>query len=150
MVIMLRRTLLTLLAAAPFASPALAAKPEIFTGLVEGVGAGGHDVVSFFTGTPTEGKAEFTTEWKGATWRFASAENLAAFQAAPEKYAPQYGGYCAYGVSQGYAVKGVPEAWTVDGGKLYLNYSLDVRDKWKADIPGYVETANSKWPKVLE
>ncbi|MFN0194537.1 MAG: YHS domain-containing (seleno)protein [Aestuariivirga sp.] len=147
---MLRRSFLALFTAMPFANAAYAAKPEIFAGLVEGVGAGGFDVVSFFTGTPAEGKAEFSTEWKGATWRFATAENLAAFQSAPEKYAPQYGGYCAYGVAQGYAVKGEPEAWSVVDGKLYLNYSLEVRDQWKADIPGFIATANTKWPKVLE
>ncbi|NJM30681.1 MAG: hypothetical protein HC855_11780 [Rhizobiales bacterium] len=147
---MLRRTFIALLAAAPMAAAAHAAKPEIFTGPVEGVGAAGYDVVSYFTGTPAEGKAEHATQWNGATWRFATAENLAAFQASPEKYAPQYGGYCAYGVSQGYAVKSEPEAWTVVDGKLYLNYSLDVREKWKADIPGYIATANTNWPKVLE
>jgi YHS domain-containing protein len=147
---MLRRTFASLLFLAPFAKLAGAAEPEVFTGLVEGFGAGGYDVVSFFSNTPTDGKDEFTSEWKGAKWRFSSAANLQAFVAAPEQYAPQYGGYCAYAVSKGYTAKGIPEAWTVHDGKLYLNYSKAVRATWAEDIPGNIAAANSNWPKVLE
>lgn len=126
------------------------ADPEIFTGLVPGVGAGGYDVVSYFSGAPKKGKKEFTTQWKGAGWRFASAENLKMFEAAPEKYAPQYGGYCAFAVAQGATAEGQPDIWTVVDGKLYLNFSQGVQKEWRSDIPGYIAAANANWPKVLE
>jgi YHS domain-containing protein len=145
-----RRTFTALIFALPFASLAQAAEPEIYTGLVDGVGAGGYDVVSYFGGTPSDGKDEFVSQWKGAKWRFASAENMKLFEASPEKYAPQYGGYCAYAVSKGYTAKGDPEAWTVHDGKLYLNYSKSVRDTWAQDIPGNITAGNANWPKVLE
>ena len=148
-----RRTLIALAALAPallMSAPAFAGKAEIFTGLVEGVGAGGYDAVSYFTGTPVEGSKEFSTNWKGAEWRFASAANRDAFTASPEKYAPQYGGYCAFALSKGALAKGEPTAWTVNEGKLYLNYSEAVRENWRTDIPGNVVKADGNWPKVLE
>ena len=148
-----RRTILALAAflpAALAAAPAFAGKAEIFTGLVDGVGAGGYDAVSFFTGTPVEGSKEFSTKWKDAEWRFANAANRDTFTASPEKYAPQYGGYCAFALSKGALAKGDPKAWTVNEGKLYLNYSEAVRENWRSDIPGNVASANGNWPKVLE
>jgi YHS domain-containing protein len=136
---------------ANFAAPmAFAAEPEIFTGLVEGTGAGGFDVVSYFSGAPSQGKAEFASTYKGAKWLFSSADNMKAFEADPAKYAPQYGGYCAYAVSKGATAKGEPEVWSVVDGKLYLNFSKDIQAKWKADIPGHIAAANANWPKVLE
>jgi hypothetical protein len=148
-----RRTLLALAAflpAALAAAPAFAGKSEIFTGLVDGVAVGGYDAVSYFSGKPLEGSKEFSTKWKNTEWRFASAANLKAFTASPEKYAPQYGGYCAFAVSKGATAKGDPMAWTVNDGKLYLNYSTAVREEWRSDIPGNVAAANGNWPKVLE
>ena len=148
-----RRSLIALAALAPavlMSLPALAGKAETFTGLVEGVGAGGYDAVSYFTGTPVEGSKEFSTNWKGAEWRFANAANRDAFTASPEKYAPQYGGYCAFALSKGALAKGDPKAWTVNDGKLYLNYSEAVRENWRSDIPGNVAAANGNWPKALE
>lgn len=126
------------------------AEPEIYTSIVDGVGAGGYDVVSYFNGTPVEGKEKFTAQWKGAGWRFSSPENQKAFEAAPEKYAPQYGGYCAYAVANGSIAEGDPEIWTVVDGKLYLNLSHSVQKLWKADIPGNIAAADANWPKVLE
>ena len=148
-----RRILLALAVFPPAAfaaAPAFAGKAEIFTGLVEGVGAGGYDAVSYFTGTPAQGSKEFSTKWKGAEWRFASAANRDAFTASPEKYAPQYGGYCAFALSKSALAKGEPTAWTVNEGKLYLNYSEAVRANWRTDIPGNVAAADGNWPKVLE
>jgi YHS domain-containing protein len=111
----------------------------------------GYDPVAYFTeGRPVEGSRQFTHQWKGATWRFASAANRDRFAQAPEKYAPQYGGYCAYGVANGYAVKIDPQAWSVVDGKLYLNYSPAVQADWKKDVPGYIRRADAHWPKVLE
>jgi YHS domain len=147
-----RRAILILSALLPAsfaAAPAFAGKSEIFTGLVEGVAVGGFDAVSYFAGAPVEGSKEFSTKWKDSEWRFASAANRDAFTAAPEKYAPQYGGYCAFALSKGALAKGEPTAWTVNEGKLYLNYSEAVRENWRSDIPGNVAAANGKWPNVL-
>jgi YHS domain-containing protein len=135
--------------AAPLA--AHAASPQIFTGLVKGIAVGGYDPVAYFTDhKPVPGKADITFSWKGATWRFASAQNRDAFKAAPEKYAPQYGGYCAYAVSQGATAKGDPKSWTVVGGKLYLNLSPSVQKLWSKNIPGYIKDADKNWPGVLK
>jgi YHS domain-containing protein len=135
-----RRTafaVVALLALPQFAvAPALGAEPEIFTGLVPGTAVGGYDAVAYHTqGKPVQGSTEFTHQWKGAEWRFASQENLETFRADPEAYAPQFGGYCAYGVAKGYAVKGEPEVWKVVDGKLYLNYDARVQRSWESDIP---------------
>ena len=148
-----RRTLIALAALLPaflMSAPAFAGKAEVFTGLVEGVGAGGYDSVSYFTGTPVEGSKEFSTKWKGAEWRFASAANRDAFTAAPEKYAPQYGGYCAYAVSKGATAPGDPAVYTVHEGKLYMNFSPAVQVTWKQDVPGNITKADGNWPRVLE
>lgn len=110
----------------------------------------GYDPVAYFTlGRPVKGSPAFTYRWNGAEWRFASAENRDRFAAAPQKYAPQYGGYCAYGVANGYAVKIEPDAWSVVDGKLYLNYDRSVQAKWKKDVPGYIGKADANWPQVL-
>ena len=125
------------------------AKAEIFTGNSDGIAIRGYDPVGYFTvGKPVEGKAEFATEWKGATWRFASAENLATFKANPGKYAPKYGGYCAYAVSQGYTASTEPDAWKIVDGKLYLNYNKSVQKRWEKNIPGYIADANTNWPGI--
>jgi len=149
-----RRMFATAVVAVPVAVsmivPAAAGKPEIFTGLVKGKGAAGHDVVAYFTmGKPVKGSAEFATQWKGATWEFSSAENLEKFKANPAAFAPQYGGYCAYGVSKGALVKGEPDQWKIVDGKLYLNYSAGVQKTWSKDIPGFIKAADGKWPNIL-
>jgi YHS domain-containing protein len=130
---------------------AVAAKPPVFTGLVEGVAVGGYDPVAYFTqGKPVKGSEDFTLQHEGATWRFASAENRATFEADPAKYAPQYGGYCAYAVAKGSTAKAEPDAWTIHDGKLYLNFDKSVQAIWEKDIPGYVKKADANWPDVLE
>ena len=130
------------------AGQAMAQKASIFA---TGAGAiDGHDPVAYFTeGRPVAGSPQFTHQWNGATWRFASAANRDRFAAAPEKYAPQYGGYCAYGVAGGYAVKIDPQAWSVVDGRLYLNYSRSVQASWKQDVPGFIRKADANWPSVL-
>lgn len=129
--------------------PAVAGEPPVFA--VKGIAIKGYDAVAYFTDRkPVPGKPEFSVDWMGAKWLFASAEHRDAFAQSPEKYAPQYGGYCAYGVSQGYAVKIEPDAWTVVDGKLYLNYDKSVQRTWEQDIPGYIAEANKKWPGVLK
>jgi len=109
----------------------------------------GTDPVAYFTqGKPVEGKKDFSTKWNGATWRFATADNLAKFESNPSQYAPQYGGYCAWAVSQGYTASIDPEAWRIVDGKLYLNYSKNVQQTWQQDIPGNIAKANGNWPKI--
>ena len=143
-----------LIAAALVLSAPLAAQaksPEIYTGLLSSTAVGGHDPVAYFAdGRPVAGKSEFTHQWKGVTWRFASARNRDAFKADPTKYAPQYGGYCAWAVSQGYTAKGDPNHWKIVDGKLFLNYDASVQKNWEKDIPGHIGNANRNWPKVLE
>lgn len=134
------------------AAPTVAlAEPEIYTGILNNTAVGGYDPVAYFTqGRPVRGSAEHSTTYKGATWRFSSAENLARFRANPAAYAPQYGGYCAWAVSQGYTAKGDPRFWKIVGGKLYLNYDATVQRRWEADIPGFIRSANANWPRVVQ
>lgn len=132
------------------ALPAYADKPPVYTKPFSKLALGGYDPVAYFTdGKPVKGDAKLTTVHQGAEYRFASAKNLAAFQAAPAKYAPQYGGYCAWAVSQGYTASADPNAWRIVDGKLYLNYNADIQKRWEKDIPGFIKSANSNWPKVL-
>ena len=147
-----RQFLVAAMAAVPAAAymtlPARAAQSDIFAN--DGVAINGYDPVAYFTEMkPVEGDSAHSTMWKGAEWRFASAENKATFEAAPDQYAPQFGGYCAYAVSQGYTAPTVPEAWTVHDGKLYLNFSLRARDLWSKDIPGNIKAGEANWPAVL-
>lgn len=147
-----RRTFLTLIAATPAAlvlsRPVYAAEPMVFQR--KGFAINGYDPVAYFTEEmPVRGSDDFTSDWNGATFRFASAANKAAFDAEPDKYAPQYGGYCAYAVANGYTAKTDPDAWTVHQGKLYLNFSKGVRRRWLRDIPGHISAADQNWPDVL-
>ena len=115
-----------------------------------GLAIAGYDPVAYFTdGKPVAGSSELTTEWRGATWRFASAAHRDQFVADPERYAPQYGGYCAWAVAHDDTAGIDPEAWKIVDGKLYLNYSKDIQAKWEQDVPGYIEKANGYWPKLL-
>jgi len=108
----------------------------------------GYDAVAYFEGKPAKGSAEHSAEYKGSRFHFASKANRDAFAANPGRYAPQYGGFCAFGTSGGYKAAIDPAAFTVVDGKLYLNYNRDVQKRWSADIPGYVAKADAKWPEV--
>lgn len=115
-----------------------------------GVAVRGYDTVAYFSQRkPTEGKEAFETEWRGAKWRFASQQHLDLFVANPDKYAPQYGGYCAYGVAIGNLVKIEPDVWDIIDGKLYLNYDEDLQGKWRVDISGYIVKATEKFDRLL-
>jgi hypothetical protein len=110
----------------------------------------GYDPVAYFTeGKPVKGDAGISTVWKEATWHFASTENRDAFAADPDKNAPAYGGYCARAVANGYTATTEPDAWTVVDGRLFLNYSTRVKQRWAKDIKGYVTKADANWPGVL-
>lgn len=109
----------------------------------------GYDPVAYFTDSkPVKGNPENVLEWEGANWYFSSQDNLDKFQDDPERYAPQYGGFCAYGVANGYKVKTEPEAWAIVEGKLYLNYDLKVQKQWNADREGLIRKANENWVKL--
>ena len=132
------------------ASSAVAVEPvnKTFFG---GVAIDGYDPVAYFEqGEPVEGSRSHTHEWQGATWRFANAENRDRFAAEPEKYAPQYGGYCAWAVSQGKTAGIDPDAWKIVDGKLYLNYNAKIQKRWEGDIPGNIAAADSNWPTLLD
>ncbi|MEL6449657.1 MAG: YHS domain-containing (seleno)protein [Pseudomonadota bacterium] len=117
----------------------------------DGVAVDGSDVVAYFTdGAPIKGSAEFTHYWNGATWQFVSAANRDAFAADPAAYAPQYGGYCAYAVSEGYTAPTSPDAWRIVDGKLYLNFNRRIQRRWERDIPGRITSADANWPRVLD
>lgn len=116
-----------------------------------GVAIRGYDTVAYFTdGKPTPGSDAYTSEWQGATWKFASQAHLDLFEAEPERYAPQYGGYCAYGVAQDALVKIEPDQWAIIDGKLYLNYDADVQARWRQDTAGFIEQADKKFPALLQ
>lgn len=110
---------------------------------------GGYDPVAYFTDhRAVRGSAEHAHEWQGARWLFASEEHRALFAASPARYAPAYGGYCAYATSQGRLVRIDPEAWSIVAGRLFLNYSLDIRTRWSADRDRYIHDADERWPEL--
>jgi len=109
----------------------------------------GYDAVGYFEdGHAAMGSKDFEYSWQGANWRFYSAEHRDAFAANPEKYAPEYGGYSAFGIAEGQVADVNPVAWTIYNGKLYLNTSEADRKQWLAAFIGYIGTADSKWPKI--
>jgi YHS domain-containing protein len=110
----------------------------------------GYDPVAYFTeGKPVKGLSEFQHEWMGAKWYFLSAANRDLFIANPEKYAPRYGGYCAYAVSKGHTADISPSAWKIVDGKLYLNNGWVAEKLWKRNIPENIDKADRNWPKIL-
>ena len=131
-------------------SPAQAQQAPVHTGLLSRVAVGGYDPVAYFTqGQPVRGTAAHRLTHQGYEYRFASAQNLAAFRANPARYLPQYGGYCAWAVSQGYTAAGNPRNWRIVDGKLYLNYNDEIQQRWERDIPGFIRTGDANWPRVL-
>jgi YHS domain-containing protein len=133
------------------ATAALAGSP-INTGLFGSTAIKGYDPVAYQTeGKPVKGGSDYVYDWSGAHWQFASQSDLEKFKAAPEKYAPQYGGYCAYAVgAKGEKVGIDPDAFTVLDGKLYLNYSKDIQKKWDADRASYIRKADTIWPTIRD
>lgn len=115
-----------------------------------GVAVRGYDPVAYFTdGKAVAGQSAFEFTWSGATWRFASAANRDAFAKRPERYAPQFGGYCSWAVSRNYTADVDPKAFAVVNGKLYLNYSADVQTRWRVDRDGNITKAEGNWPGLL-
>ena len=122
-------------------------QPEIFSDSSAAIN--GYDPVAYFTEQkPVKGKSEFTYQWKDANWLFSSQQNLELFAKDPEKYAPQYGGYCAYGCSKGKKATTDPDAWTIVDGKLYLNHSAEVKNLWMKQQDENIEMADKNWPEI--
>lgn len=145
----------TLLAAALFgaAGPALAAKPEIYLDKKWTYAIGGADAVSYYAlaqdAPPVQGSDQFVADYKGAKWRFSSAAHRDAFKAEPAKYAPQYGGYCAWALARNKLAPGDPAVWHVRNGKLYLNVNRSIQKQWRANIDRDVANGDANWPAVL-
>jgi YHS domain-containing protein len=109
----------------------------------------GYDPVAYFTdGQATKGSAEYTATYKNAIYHFSDAENRDLFRADPTAYAPQFGGYCAFGVTMEKKFDVDPEAWRIVDNKLYLNLNKDVQQRWLTDISGFISNANDIWPEI--
>jgi YHS domain-containing protein len=116
-----------------------------------GLAIQGYDPVAYFTdGKPIKGKPEFSARHNGGTYHFASKEHRELFAAAPKKYEPQFGGFCAYAVSRGYTARIDPEAFQIVDGRLLLQYSKGVRDDFNKDTKGNLSKADANWPGVVE
>lgn len=143
---------LTALLVTAAALPALAIDRTggTYNSLYAGLGAKGYDVVAYFTdGKPVKGKSEYEAVHGGVTWKFASAKHRDQFAANPDKYAPQYGGFCSWGVAQGKLFDVDPEkGWKIVDGKLYMNFNADIQKTWESDIPGMIGKANTNWPTL--
>lgn len=116
----------------------------------DGIAIQGYDPVAYFEmGKPVEGMASIAAEYEGAVYRFSIEANRAAFEANPERYVPAYGGYCAYGLSEGYQAAVDPTAFTIVDDRLFLNYSHVVRDRWQQEQATRIESADGHWQKML-
>jgi len=131
-----------------FAANSLAAGVDV-NATTTGLALRGYDPVSYFkAGEPQAGDINLTADDKGATYRFATKENQEAFQANPAKYAPQFGGFCAFGTAMGYKFDGDPHVWKIVDDKLYLNLSESIQERWNKDIAGNIATADEKWADI--
>ena len=150
----LSRLLPTLLVAAALATSLVGVTAAYAGGATferAGAAISGYDPVAYFReNQPRQGSRDFSAAHGGATYLFSSAANRDIFVAQPDKYAPQFGGYCAYGASRGYKAATDPKAFSVVDDKLYLNYNTQVQDLWRADIPGLVKKAEAQWPQVRQ
>lgn len=116
-----------------------------------GLAIKGYDPVAYFElGEPKQGSGDHELEWEGATWRFSSAVHKAKFAANPEQFSPQYGGYCAWAVSNDYTAPVDPEAWKIVDGKLYLNYNLKVKANWEKQMVENIRKADGFWPALRD
>ena len=112
----------------------------------DGLALRGYDAVAYFAvDKAVEGSPRYEYVWQGAKWLFSSVENLEKFKAAPETYAPQFGGYCSFAVSKGYTANGDPNAWKIVGGKLYLNFSPEVKKMWEMEQEQRIQQGEKNW-----
>lgn len=147
---MYKTTLKTLLAGSILAVSSISFAADIdMNADVNDLAIQGYDPVSYFSGSqPTIGNANYTATYKGGIYRFSTEENRDTFKASPSKYAPQYGGYCAFGVSMEKKFDTDPLAWKIVDNKLYLNLNKSVQKKWLTDVTGYLSTADNNWPEI--
>ena len=139
-----------LISALFLAQAALAVDPVYVDGRTK-TAIRGYDTVAYFTqNKPIKGSKEFTTKYQGAIWRFSSAENLQKFIDNPKKYAPQYGGYCAYAIARNTTASIKPAYFTILDDKLYLNYNRGVQKRWLKKKRAYIKKANKNWPEILK
>ncbi|HEY4206990.1 MAG TPA: YHS domain-containing (seleno)protein [Puia sp.] len=128
---------------------AYAQKSPIY--VAEGKAIKGYDPVAFFTESrPVIGADSLMWQWNDARWYFATRQDLEAFKISPESYAPQYGGYCAYGTAQGHKAPTEIDTWTILDGKLYFNYSQKVKVMWSKDRPAMIKKADENWPMIKD
>lgn len=147
-----RRQILAIAALAPLAlalpRTAQAAEPRVFQsrrGTINGI-----DPVAYFDGNgPVAGNPGITHDWDGATWLFASEANRDAFAAEPQRFAPVFGGYCAFAASRGYLAPTIPEAWSIYDDRLFLNANLRARELWTAELPNVIAQGEANWPAIL-
>ena len=148
--IFLKLLCVVLAAAVPMSTASAAGPAHEISAAADGLAAGGYDVTAYFRqGRPVRGSAMHQLSYKGATWRFASADSLASFEADPAAFAPQFGGYCAWAVSQGYLAPGDPKQWKIVEGKLYLNFNARAKELWEADQADAIVRGHANWPEVL-
>lgn len=115
-----------------------------------GLAIQGYDTVAYFTeGKAVKGDDRISENWNGARWLFASEAHRALFRANPEHYVPQFGGYCAFAVSQNYTAQTDPDAWTVADNKLYLNFDQDTKKGWLLQRDQLIQQGHANWPDVL-
>lgn len=115
----------------------------------EGIAIKGYDPVAYFLQNEAlAGSDSFSTDWSGSKWKFISRANLDSFKLAPQKYTPQYGGFCAYGLSENHKSPTDPKAWTIVNNKLYLNYNPKVKEMWLKDTAAKIKTADAYWPAL--
>ncbi len=113
------------------------------------VAIGGYDPVAYFqAGKAVKGSESFAYQWHQMTWYFSTGENRDLFAADPQKYAPQYDGFCAWAMTEARKARTDPEVWEIVNGKLYLNCSRAAHDKWSRDIPGNIRKADANWLKL--
>ncbi|WP_194953804.1 YHS domain-containing (seleno)protein [Sphingopyxis solisilvae] len=147
--IIIAAILLALTPAATFAAPSQSSPPVSVS--QEGIAIGGYDAVSYFSdGGPVVGSPAFEHRWNGAVWRFASAEARDLFSTNAEAFAPQFGGYCAWAISQNYIAPGDPKVWRIVDGRLYLNFNERAKELWEADLADAIQRGKANWPTVLE
>jgi len=116
----------------------------------DGYAIGGYDPVAYFTDNKAvKGTVDNSVTWKNVKWLFSNQQHAAMFKANPEKYSPQYGGYCAYGCTRGYKAKTEPEAFSIISGKLYFNYNAKIREEWLKNVTENIKKADEQLDKLF-
>lgn len=132
-------------------APAAAGDAPVYKSFFGQVAIEGYDVVAYFEDhRARQGTSKYSVAWNGAHWQFASPRHKDMFASDPERYAPAYGGFCAYSVAFGHAVKSDPEVFAIVDGRLFLLYSESARAAWADESPSMVAKADQRWPMVVE